>query len=84
MIHRTAGEGGGYDFNSSLLIPPTSKKLKHLGDYCRKLTFLLAARLELGIFGSQVQTTVLYRSVDYGFGIRTKVVIIQDQQIFFD
>ena len=28
-IHRAAGEGGGYLFNSSLPIPPTSQTLRH-------------------------------------------------------
>ena len=37
--HRTAREGGGYFFNSSLLLPPASQTLRHqLGDYCRELT----------------------------------------------
>ena len=39
-IHGTAGEGGGYLFNSSLPLPPTSWTLRHQpGDYCRELTF---------------------------------------------
>ena len=29
MIHRTAGEEGGYVFNSSLAIPPASQTLRH-------------------------------------------------------
>ena len=38
-IHRTAGEEGGYLFNSSLPLPPTSQTLRHcLGNYCRELT----------------------------------------------
>ena len=38
-IHRTAGEGGGYLFNSSLPLPPASQTLRHQpGDYCRELT----------------------------------------------
>ena len=28
-IHRTAGEGGGYLFNSSLSLPPTSQTFRH-------------------------------------------------------
>ena len=28
-IHGTAGEGGGYLFNSSLPLPPTSQTLRH-------------------------------------------------------
>ena len=36
-IHMTAREWGGYFFNSSLPIPPTSQKLRQLGDYCRDL-----------------------------------------------
>ena len=28
-IHRTAGEGGGYLFNSSLPLPPTSQTLRY-------------------------------------------------------
>ena len=37
--HRTAGEGGGHFFNSSLPLPPSSQTLRHLqGDYCRELT----------------------------------------------
>ena len=28
-IHMAAGEGGGYLFNSSLLLPPTSRTLRH-------------------------------------------------------
>ena len=38
--HRTAGEGGGHFCNSSLLLPPASRALRHWpGDYCRELTF---------------------------------------------
>ena len=38
-IHRTAGEGGGYLFNSSLPLPPASQTHKHSpGDYCREFT----------------------------------------------
>ena len=38
-IHRTAGEGGGCLFNSSLPLPPTSQKFRHQrGNYCRELT----------------------------------------------
>ena len=37
--HRTAREGGGYSFNSSLPLPPASQTLRHSpGDYCRELT----------------------------------------------
>ena len=37
--HRTAGEGGGHFFNSSLPLPPASQTLRHQpGDYCRELT----------------------------------------------
>ena len=37
--HKTAGEGGGYLFNSSLPFPPASQALRHQpGDYCRELT----------------------------------------------
>ena len=37
--HRTAGEGGGHFFNSSLPLPPASQTLKHQsGYYCRELT----------------------------------------------
>ena len=37
--HRTAGEGGGHFFNSSLPLPPASQTLRHqLGDYCIELT----------------------------------------------
>ena len=37
--HRTAGEGGGYFFNSSLPLPPTSQTPRHQpSDYCRELT----------------------------------------------
>ena len=28
-VHRTAGEGGGYSFNSSLPLPPALKTLRH-------------------------------------------------------
>ena len=36
--HRTAGEGGGYFFNSSLPLRPASQTLTHQsGDYCREL-----------------------------------------------
>ena len=39
MNHRTAGEGGGYLFNSPLPFPLASQTLGHwLGDYCRELT----------------------------------------------
>ena len=38
MIHRTAGEGGGYLCNSSLPLPPALKKLRQSGDSCRELT----------------------------------------------
>ena len=37
--HRTAGEGGGHFFNSSLPLPTASQTLKHYrGNYCRQLT----------------------------------------------
>ena len=37
--HRTAGEGGGHLFNSSLPLPPASQTLTHQpGDYYRELT----------------------------------------------
>ena len=37
--HRTAGEGGGLFFNSSLPLPPASRTLRHQpGDCCRELT----------------------------------------------
>ena len=37
--HRTAGEGGGHFFISSLPLPPASQTLRHYpGDYCRELT----------------------------------------------
>ena len=37
--HRTAGEGGGHFFNSSLPLLPASQTLRHEpGDYCRELT----------------------------------------------
>ena len=36
---RTAGEGRGHFFNSSLPLPPASQTLRHYpGDYCRELT----------------------------------------------
>ena len=34
--HRTAGEGGGHFFNSSLPLPPASQTLRHPGDFCRE------------------------------------------------
>ena len=35
----TAGKGGGYFFNSSLPLPPTSQTIRHQsGDYCSELT----------------------------------------------
>ena len=38
-IHRTAGEGGGHLFNSSLPLPPASLTLRQQpGDNCRELT----------------------------------------------
>ena len=38
-IHRTAGEGGGYFFKSSLPLPRASQTLTHkLSDFCRDLT----------------------------------------------
>ena len=38
-FHGTAGEGGGFLFNSSLPLPPASQALRHQpGDYCRELT----------------------------------------------
>ena len=37
--HRTAREGGGHFFNSSIPLPPASQTLRHYpGDYCRELT----------------------------------------------
>ena len=36
--HRTAGEGGGHLFISSLPLPPASQVLRQSGDYCRELT----------------------------------------------
>ena len=39
IIHRTAGEGGGYPFNSSVPLPPDYRTFRHHpGDYCRKIT----------------------------------------------
>ena len=39
IIHRTAGEGGVYFFNSSLPVLPVSQTLRHYPcDYCRVLT----------------------------------------------
>ena len=39
MIHRTAGEGGGYLFNSSIPLSPTSQTLRHCpSNYCRERT----------------------------------------------
>ena len=41
--HRTAGEGGGHSFNSSLPLPPASQTLRHqLGGYC--IEFISAHR----------------------------------------
>ena len=41
MFHRTAREGGGCLFNSSLPLPSVSQTLKHQsGDHCRELTSL--------------------------------------------
>ena len=38
-IDRTAGEGRGYFFDSSLPVPPISQTLRYYpGDYCRELT----------------------------------------------
>ena len=38
-IHRTAGEGESYSYNSSLPLPFASQALRHYpGDYCRELT----------------------------------------------
>ena len=38
-IHRTAGEGRGHLFNSSLPLPPASQTRRHQpDDYCRELT----------------------------------------------
>ena len=38
-IHKTAGEGGDYLFNSSLPLPLASQTLRHQpGNYCRELT----------------------------------------------
>ena len=54
--HRTAGEGGGHNFNSSLRLPSASQSLRHQpGDYCRKLTS--AHRGEPGTFGFPVHIT---------------------------
>ena len=37
--YRTAGEGGGYLFNSLLPLPPASLAFRYQpGDYCRELT----------------------------------------------
>ena len=37
--HKTAGEGGGHFFNSSLPLPPASQTLRHQpGDYCSELS----------------------------------------------
>ena len=48
--HRTAGEGGGHFFNSSLPLPSASQTLRHWpDDYCRELTS--AHRGEPGTFG---------------------------------
>ena len=46
-IHRTAGEGGGYFFNSSLPLRPASQTLRHKpGDYCREFTSAHSQQLE--------------------------------------
>ena len=38
-IQKTAEEGGGYLFNSSLLLPPASQTFRYYpDDYCRELT----------------------------------------------
>ena len=38
-IYRTAGEGAGYLFNSSLPFPSALQTFRHNpGDYCRELT----------------------------------------------
>ena len=46
-IHGTAGEGGGYLFNSSLPLPPASQALRHQpGDCCRQLTSAHSQQLD--------------------------------------
>ena len=48
-IHGTAGEGGGYVFNSSLPLPPASQRLRHqpdeicFGVVIRNITFTKAS-----------------------------------------
>ena len=55
MIHRTAGEGRSYIFNSSLPLLPASQTFRHLlGKYCRE-------NLPLHIVNSQNQT----RNLDF-------------------
>ena len=47
--HRTAGEGGGLFFNSSLPLTPASRTLRHEpGDYCRELTSAHSSRTRTG------------------------------------
>ena len=66
--HRSAGEGGGHFFNSSLPLPPTPQALRHQpANYCRQLT---SAPL-MGVF----VFTFLYGNISFLHGI---VSIFQD------
>ena len=46
-IHRTAGKGGGYLFNSSLPLPPASQTLRHQpGNNCREFNSAHSQQLD--------------------------------------
>ena len=55
MNHRTAGEGGGHFFNSSL--PPPSQTLRHQAITAESSLLYIEARLEPGTFGFGAQVT---------------------------
>ena len=65
MINRTAGEGGGYFFRSSLPLPPVSQTLRYWPcDYCSELTSSLYGFVKL-LF---VITLTIISSFIYSFG----------------
>ena len=83
MNHRSAGEGAGYFFNSSLL-RPASRTLRHqTGDYCRKLTSVHSQQLDSNrgplVFKCKLLTTTL---CVLNLGIFRPLLKIYDQTFY--
>ena len=65
-IHRIAGEGVDFLFNSSVTLSPASQVLKHqMGDCCRELTTVLSSRTRTGNiwFPSKIRYQLSYASL---------------------